>query len=240
MRADRGAQRAGAMAVDHERGVAGCEQALVEEAIDRRDRFVSALATYIDRRLDRTRGRLATRGYAIDHHDLIAIGFLGLRFALTLALRRASRTMRVHQDFLDRHERAHRAEPDLDLAIVRHGHDLATTEPRHDHRCTYDERGDRRGRARRQLALRLEPGDLATCGHEVPGREPQIRGADLGRELLRAQLLADLLDLAPRTPQRRERLTVCRAQLLVVARVGLVAVEPGRGSIRFGQLELRE
>ena len=88
------------------------------------------------------------------------------------------------------------------------------------------------------LRLGFEPRDLAASRHEVACREPQILNGDLGREPLSAQLLADLLDLAARAPERRERFAVRRAQLLLVARVRAIALEPYRRAIGFRELEL--
>ncbi len=140
VRADRGAQRAGAVAVNDERGVATREQALVEKAIDRGDGFVCTLAANVDRRVDRARGRATTRGHAVDEDHARPVGLVGRRLALAIDRGGTRGAMRVHQHLRDRNDRAHLTEADLDLAVVgRRRDDLAAPEPRHDHGGADDE-----------------------------------------------------------------------------------------------------
>ncbi len=173
VRADRRAQRAGAVAVDDERGVTARQQALVEEAIDGGDRLVDALAAHVDRRVDRARVALPPAGTPSTSTTAVALGLVGLgaRARARAPRRRAARWESIRTSAIGT-SRAHRRRADLDLAgsgIRRRG-DLAAAEPRHDHRRADDERLEGRGRSRRQLAPRLVARDLRRPARRAAGR----------------------------------------------------------------------
>src|SRR5262245_13998871 len=67
--ADRGAERARAVAVDHEDRVARGEQALVEEAVDLDDRLVDPVAADVERRVERAGCGAAAGRDAVDERD---------------------------------------------------------------------------------------------------------------------------------------------------------------------------